>query len=121
MRAYVKIMICKDNERFMGIGPERLLRLTEESGSLRQAAMIMGMSYSKAHALIKHLEKALKRPVLKCQIGGSSGGGASLTEFGHHLLKEYEMLRQKVEREADSAFVEFLKNLDISETGSEKE
>ena len=49
MQAVTKIYFLNDNgEKFFGEGPCRLLRLVEQTGSLRAAAAAMEMAYSKA-------------------------------------------------------------------------
>ena len=97
----------------MGEGPYQLLRRIEKLGSLRRAALEMGMSYSKAHALIKHLEASVQHQILHSYVGGSSGGGAQLTDFGRRLLKEYAELEKRVSGAADAAFAEFCANMDL--------
>ena len=42
----IRVFLCDDDHlRFFGEGPCRLLHLIEETGSLRAAAMSMGMAY----------------------------------------------------------------------------
>ncbi|MBQ7567552.1 LysR family transcriptional regulator [bacterium] len=107
MQVQVRMFICDDGERFMGKGPAKLLRLTEQTGSLRRAAAQMGMSYSKAHGLIKRLEQVVPQQVLECHVGGASGGGAQLTEYGRCLLQAYEEMNSKINAGAEQAFSEF--------------
>lgn len=109
----VKMTILAGEERCMGQGPYRLLRLAAEKGSLRQAALVMGMSYSKAHAMVKRLEASLHRQVLQSQAGGVRGGGTQLTPFGRELLAEYERLQEAVSASAALAFAEFCGNLHL--------
>ena len=47
MRAATSIYLFKDDVRFFGEGPCRLLRGIQECGSLRAAASRMNLSYSK--------------------------------------------------------------------------
>ena len=64
MKAVTKIIFYDDNgEKFFGEGPARLLRLVEETGSLRAAALTMEMSYSKALRLLQHAEAVLGYPL----------------------------------------------------------
>ena len=57
MKPALRVMLCDDaGERFFGEGPCRLLHLIEETGSLRSAAAQMGLSYSKALAIVKRAE-----------------------------------------------------------------
>ena len=60
MKQVTKIQLLGENgEKFFGEGPCRLLRLVEETGSLRSAAASMEMAYSKALKLIKQAESSL--------------------------------------------------------------
>ena len=80
MRAATSIYLFKDDIRFFGEGPCRLLRGVQESGSLRAAATRMNLSYSKAIAMVNRAEEALGFPLTEKQIGGKGGGGSVLTE-----------------------------------------
>ena len=94
MKAVTKIMFLDDNgEKFFGEGPARLLRGIEEKGSLRGAALSMGMAYTKALTLIKNAEAALDFPLVIRTTGGKSGGGSTLTEEGKEWLAKYEAYR----------------------------
>lgn len=92
------------DEPFMGIGPAWLLRGVEKAGSLNLAARDMGMSYSKAHKLVKTLEKALGYQVLASVRGGSSRGGSELTPRGKKFLERYERLDAAVKAHAEKLF-----------------
>ena len=60
MKAVTRITFCDDNdEKFFGEGPCRLLHAIEETGSLRSAAISMGLAYTKALRIIKNAEAAL--------------------------------------------------------------
>ncbi|MDD5209605.1 MAG: LysR family transcriptional regulator [Elusimicrobiales bacterium] len=105
MKIKVKIGLRDAADRpFMGIGPAWLLRGVEKAGSLNLAARDMGMSYSKAHKLVKTLEAALGYPVLASSIGGSSRGGSSLTPRGRKFLERYEKLDAAVKAQAEKLF-----------------
>lgn len=105
MRLRVKIGLRDaEDESFMGLGPAWLLRGVERLGSLSAAARELGMSYSKAHKLVKKLEAALGRPVLAVTRGGSSRGGAALTGDGRKFLECYEALDAAVRAEAEKLF-----------------
>lgn len=105
MRIKIKIGLRDAADRpFMGIGPAWLLRGVEKGGSLSLAARDMGMSYSKAHKLVKTLEAALGYPVLATARGGSSRGGSSLTLRGREFLERYEKLDAAVKAQAEKLF-----------------
>ena len=64
MKSDIRVFLCdNDNLRFFGEGPCRLLHLIEETGSLRAAAMSMGMAYTKALAIMRRAEKNLAFPL----------------------------------------------------------
>lgn len=105
MRLRVKIGLRDAaDESFMGLGPAWLLRGVEKLGSLSAAARELGMSYSKAHKLVKKLEAALGRPVLAVTRGGSGRGGAQLTAPGRKFLERYEALDAAVRASAEKLF-----------------
>ncbi len=94
MKAVTKIIFYDDNgEKFFGEGPARLLRLVEETGSLRAAALTMEMSYSKALRLLQHAEAVLGYPLTTRSTGGRDGGGSRLTPKGKEWLSRYEAYR----------------------------
>ena len=94
MRPIIRVQLCNDaGERFFGEGPCRLLHLIEETGSLRCAAGVMGMSYSKALHIVKRAEGELGFPLTCKTIGGRGGGGSVLTPEARQFLERYEAYR----------------------------
>jgi len=94
MKAITKIIFLDDNgEKFFGEGPARLLHAVEETGSLRSAALSMGMAYTKALKLLQHAEAVLGFSLTARVIGGKSGGGSRLTHEGKEWLSQYEAYR----------------------------
>ncbi len=73
-----------------GMGSYQLLKEVECTGSLRQAASNLGMSYRHAWGLIKEIEENLEMKILVSKRGGKEGGESFLTEEGKKLLREYE-------------------------------
>ena len=94
MRAVTKIQLLDDaGGKLFGEGPYRLLRLVEQTGSLRSAAISMEMAYSKALMLIRQAETALGFPLTQRCAGGKDGGGSILTPEGRAFLEVYETYR----------------------------
>ena len=94
MKAVTKITFYDEqDEKFFGEGPCRLLHLIEETGSLRAAAMSMGMAYTKALAIMRRAEKNLGFPLTARRIGGKGGGGSVLTPKAKEFLHDYETYR----------------------------
>ncbi len=108
MRIEVRVsLVDSAGQRFMGAGPLLLLEGVRRSGSIRQAAQEMGMSYAKAHRILGRLEEALGWRLLVRRIGGAQRGGAELTSAGQQFLESYSQLQQDVRSCADSAFRPF--------------
>ena len=97
----------KDGNKFMGPGPYALLKKVEEFGSIRQAALEMGMSYAKAHNILKKLESMLGFKLMDKFIGGAQHGGSELTKEARRFLEAYEKILRRVNGEAQAAFADF--------------
>lgn len=89
-----RIWIEADGQILLGEGRVSLLKAIEKTGSLSKAAKSMGMSYKKAWALIDTVNSRGAKPVCNTQIGGKSGGGTALTEYGKALIATYESINQ---------------------------
>lgn len=68
-----------------------LLQAVHEHGSLNKAADALGRSYSRSQRRVVELEDAFG-PLVDRQRGGTGGGGSSLTETAHQLLREFDRL-----------------------------
>ncbi len=55
----------------------------------------MGMSYRRAWLLVDALNRLFETPVVETKHGGSAGGGAELTPFGHHVIEQYRAIEKK--------------------------
>ena len=81
------------------IGPGKIALLEEidRSGSISAAGRALGMSYRRAWLLVDELNKLFGAPVVTTQLGGSQGGGASLTALGSDLVARFRALEQAAE------------------------
>jgi molybdate transport system regulatory protein len=75
-------------------GKAELMELIRETGSIRQAAVRMDMSYRRGWLLVDELNRMFKQSVVETKHGGNSGGGAALTAFGEELLKRFRAMEQ---------------------------
>ena len=107
----VKLYLEDSQEKFMGIGVLWLLQKIEECGSLRAAALDLGISYSKAFKMIENLEASLGQPVLERKRGGSNRIGASLTPFGLQFVALYDNFQKQCKALLKEPFDDFMKNL----------
>lgn len=96
MRLNYKLWL-EDNGKVFGEGPCDILYQVDQLGSLRRAAERFNMSYSKAWAIIKKLEGTLGIKILQTQIGGSKGGGSTLTKKGRLLMEQYRSFQEEAE------------------------
>lgn len=81
-----------ENGSQIGHGKVRLLELIAEHGSISRAAKEMGMSYRRAWLLADQMNRMFATPVLETQHGGSGGGAARLTSFGHAVIGHYRAI-----------------------------
>ena len=108
MKAVTRITFLDENgDKFFGEGPARLLHGVEETGSLRAAAMSMGMAYTKALRLLNNAEKAVGFAMTTRVIGGKDGGGSCLTPEGKELLTRYEAYRDACIQANRRLYMEF--------------
>ncbi len=109
----VKLYLEDSQEKFMGIGVLWLLQKIEECGSLRSAAINLGISYSKAFKMVENLESALGQRVLERKRGGSCRIGASLTPFGVQFVSLYDGFQKQCKDLLNEPFDDFMKNLTV--------
>jgi len=98
-----KIWIDKEGKVF-GKGPLMLLKGVKETGSLREAAKLMDMSYNKAHTLIKSIEEKLGYKLISSKSGGLKGGGSELTEKAEELIIAYQNFYIECEKSLQEIF-----------------
>jgi molybdate transport system regulatory protein len=103
IKAGYKIWLSANGKAF-GEGPYLLLKGIAKTGSLRQAAMEMGMSYRKAWVILRECEKKLGFQLIERKVGGSSGGYSKITPAGHELMKHYGKFCDEIKKSIDNAF-----------------
>jgi len=101
----------------MGIGLVWLLSRIRKLHSISQAAQDMGMSYAKAHFILKRLERHIGRPLLVRCRGGADQGGAELTPFAEEFLAGFVRGHERVERYAKKEFAVLIKRLERAPGG----
>jgi molybdate transport system regulatory protein len=78
----------------VGPGKISLLEAIDREGSLSMAARSIGLSYRRAWNLLADLNGSLANPVVATAVGGASGGGASVTDFGRSLITAFRALER---------------------------
>ncbi|MGQ9680540.1 MAG: winged helix-turn-helix domain-containing protein [Candidatus Bathyarchaeia archaeon] len=78
-----------------GPGVCSLLKKIQETGTLKQAADSLGMSYRFAWGLVKKAEARLGYQLLIAHKGGRSGGGGTeITETGLRFVEEFAKIQE---------------------------
>lgn len=115
----IRVFLCGDDHfRFFGEGPCRLLHLIEETGSLRAAALSMGMAYTKALHLMKCAEKNLGFSLTARTIGGKGGGGSVLTPEAKEFLHDYETWRNACIQSSRDLYTQVLSKYNRNSSGA---
>lgn len=106
-------LVDEEGNKFMGIGVLWLLEMVAEHNSLRKAALALGISYSKAFAMVQNLERSLGVAVLNRRKGGASRDGATLTEFAMQFLGLYKEFEQMAKENLKDPYVQFQQKLGV--------
>ena len=89
-----RIRISYGENIALGPGKVDLLALVARTGSIREAAERMHMSYMRAWTLIKTMNACFKEPLVEAVRGGRQGGGARLTASGRTALALYQSMEK---------------------------
>ena len=88
-----------------------LLRLIDETRSVRQACQRIQMSYSSGWNVIRTLEGQLNRTLILRSQGGAGGGKSSLTDDGKLLLERYDAYVDALREKAGELFASYFGGL----------
>lgn len=102
----VRFRIDLNPECSIGPGKIQLLEAIGRSGSIRQAAKDLGMSYRRAWLLVDSINRSFMKPATSSSIGGTGGGGVELTDFGSELIQRYQALNRRIESLVRSEFAD---------------
>jgi molybdate transport system regulatory protein len=90
-----KVWVEINNEKVLGPGRVELLERIHASGSLRQAALQMKMSYKQAWDIVHHINSHFSSPIVISHRGGKGGGNAIITPEGLAVIKQFHDLQRK--------------------------
>ena len=85
-----------DGKKFFGPGRAELLRLIHDTGSIAEAARMLGMSYKKAWFMVSEMNSKGSSPYVIAKKGGKKGGGTFVTKSGLKVLKSYDQLAHQI-------------------------
>jgi len=81
----------------------QLLMAIEETGSINQAAKLVGIQYKSAWQKLNQISNLLPYPLLMKSSGGSGGGGSVFTAEGQQLINNLKIMQKEF-----SQFVQFV-------------
>ena len=93
----------------LGPGKVRLLELVAQTGSIRQAGLMLKMSYARAWGLIRELNEMFGQPLVEASAGGRSGGGAALTPAGEKVVALYRSIETRSHKAVKGELQELMK------------
>lgn len=102
----MKVTLRIDFDRNNAIGPGKiaLLERMRDCGSLSQAARDLDMSYRRAWQLLSSLNQSFREPLVITAVGGSGGGGSTLTPLGAQVIDAYRSFERDVNARAAKCF-----------------
>lgn len=92
----------------VGPGKIDLLEAIARTGSLRQAARELSMSYRRAWLLLDAINRGFAERVTIAKLGGAGGGGAELTPFGKDLVSSYREVAAAMQKLAADRLSRFM-------------
>ncbi|RDE13346.1 MAG: hypothetical protein C4K49_08630 [Candidatus Thorarchaeota archaeon] len=96
-----KLWLEHDGNYVFGRGAYEILKAVDETGTITEGAMRLGMSYRYAWGVIREIEKKLGARLIETHKGGTvGGGGARVTELGHRLMRIFARVSEQFERVA---------------------
>jgi len=96
----------------IGEGRMDMLLAIDRHGSFIQASMEIGISCRKIRGVVRDMEKAVGKPLVKAYRGGGDGGGASLTPTAYKLIAFFKQFTNGFQKQADICFKELV-NTDL--------
>lgn len=96
--------VYRGAEIALGPGKAELLSAVARTGSIRQAAADLGMSYMRAWTLVRTMNACFTSPLVHAERGGRGGGVAQLTPAGRQVLELYAVLTAESLRAASPAW-----------------
>ncbi len=101
-----KVWMETDEGYAFGPGVYSILREIRRTGTLREAASSLGMSYRFAWGMVRKAEERLGAPLVESHKGGSAGGGgARLTSLGEQFVYQFANLERRMGRISDAETV----------------
>jgi molybdate transport system regulatory protein len=117
IRAGHRVFLHEHGESLFGPGTFDLLVLVDETGSLHQAAKLMGMSYNKAWRAMRQAEDHLGVKLLERHAGGPAGGGSVLTEDGVQLMERFRAFLDEADADLARLYQKYFGDASFAQPG----
>lgn len=109
MRIRTKIWIENDDgEQLLGQGRLTILEAISRTGSLSAAARELGMSYRALWGKVRSIEQRLGFTLVQGTAGGSSHGGAVLTDEARDYMDRFARFNERAIEAVDRLAAELL-------------
>lgn len=95
LQAEGRFWLNRQGQPLLGQGRVQLLEHIERSGSIAEAARVMGMGYKTAWDMVDAMNNLAERPLVERQKGGKHGGGTRLTEYGRQVIALYRDMERE--------------------------
>lgn len=105
-----KIWIELEDEVVFGLGRIRIFKAIEKTGSMKQAAAMLGMSYRAAWGKVTATEERLKLQLVE-RSQGNRRSGTTLTPAGKELLRRFSIFQEEAEKNIDELFENHISDL----------
>jgi len=105
----VKVWLEAGGKPVFGDGKLEWLERIEETGSLREAARRLGMSYRGLWGRLRTMEERLGTRLVTRRTGGTGGGGMELTDDGKALVADYRRFRRGIDAFVAKRFETFMR------------
>jgi molybdate transport system regulatory protein len=94
----------QDGRVTLSIWRVKLLEAVGEAGSISSAAAEMNIPYRIAWQKIHEMETRLGQKLVQTQVGGSDGGGATLTPLAQSYIQKFNQFQEETQTLLQSQF-----------------
>jgi molybdate transport system regulatory protein len=107
----IHLRVCGSFGGALGPGRVELLEHIDATGSIREAAQRMEMSYNRAWTLVRSLNESFQNPLVIASRGGDRRGGAELTEEGRQILALFRSMEARATLAVERSWKELRERL----------
>jgi molybdate transport system regulatory protein len=113
MEVKVKVWIEDENRNLIfGSGKTEILKYIQQTGSISEAAKLVGMNYKKAWSHIKILEEYIEDDLVLTKKGRAQDSGSKLTSKAKELMELYKTLDEDIKEYSKKRFKELFLDRD---------